>query len=411
MGGNDSIAARLADGDSAIISEVAQVPLVPRKDNLVERPWGGNLLRKFKGLDDRIGPPIGESFEISACPGDAEANQWPSIIRFEDGSELPLPEILATAGEDLLGPGFHSEFPLLPKLLDIKELLSIQGHPPGNTEVYVIIQADAGASLRLGFQRDMDPKELGERLQQGRRLQQALLAEVAGDFDGHQLQAVLAPWLAQRTLALDDLPARLRGAKHLSELHQTYWWVLDALNRLPVQAGQVIFNANPDRVLAPGVQPSAEVHALGNPEGAEILALEIRKPGPTMRAWDNVRFPIRDTAPDAAVEALNLKATGAADFMMEKIPLDGQSGISRSVDCEDYCIDHIALDDAPVAVANTGVHCLHVVAGALEWVSPSRRRRLIRGESAIVPHQAGDYQLVPGTPAEVVKVTLRSPGR
>ena len=45
----------------------------------------------------------------------------------------------------------------------------------------------------------------------------------------------------------------------------------------------------------------AEVHALGNPEGREILALEIRRPGPTFRAWDNVRFPVRDVDVDAAL--------------------------------------------------------------------------------------------------------------
>jgi hypothetical protein len=266
MGAQSSIARTIEQGDSGVIRELRQGPLVPSKDNWVARPWGGDLLSKFKELPLGSDGAVGECFEISAWPEDAEASQFPSIIQFEDGSELPLPTLLAHAGREILGPEFESGFPLLPKLLDIKELLSIQGHPPGNTEVYVILQADAGASLCLGFSRDMDPAEMTSRLKHGRRVQQALLDGVQGELDAAEVQMMVAPWLAQRDSPVEALPSILRSPTavgQLRELYAIYWWMLDALNQLPAQPGQVILNANPGRVLAPGQRASAEVHALG----------------------------------------------------------------------------------------------------------------------------------------------------
>jgi hypothetical protein len=96
----------------------------------------------------------------------------------------------------------------------------------------------------------------------------------------------------------------------LTALRTAYWDTLERLNAIPVAAGQVIYNATPARLTAVSGQPaSAEVHALGSPEGRAVLALEIRRPGPTFRAWDNVRFPLRNLDIDAALAALNLQAT------------------------------------------------------------------------------------------------------
>ena len=408
MGPDVSIAQAVESNDSRVIAQLSRAPLVPRKDNLVPRPWGGDLLMQFKGLTLSDKGPYGESFEISACPGDPEAHAFPSVVRFSDGSEMPLPRLLAVAGSEILGPAFGAGFPLLPKLLDIKEPLSIQGHPPGNIEVYVIIQADPGASLRLGFCRDMPPAMLADRLQSGRAAQHAV-AEGVADLGPADLQRLLAPWLAGRAHSLSSLPRELRRDAlrvPLQALHDTYWWVLDAMNVIPVEPGQVILNANPARVLTPGQRPAAEVHGLGSPGGGEFLALEIRKPGPTLRAWDHGRFPVRPVDADAAIEALNLKATAPADFMVAKRPLGDQPGVARSVDCDDFCIDHLAVDgQRALPVTNDAVHCLHVLSGAVSWVGAHGSCPLRRGEAAIVPPLAGGYRLTTASAAEVVKVT------
>ncbi|MEE8308368.1 MAG: type I phosphomannose isomerase catalytic subunit [Gammaproteobacteria bacterium] len=413
MGSDLDIAGALARADPGVITQLRGGPLVPRNDNLVPRPWGGDLLSKFKGLSAISGSPVGECFEISAWPGDPEAHRFPSVIQFADGSEMPLPSLLTAAGAEIFGEQFTANFPLLPKLLDIKELLSIQGHPEGNTEVYVIVQADPGATLRLGFRQDMDPEGLAERLKRGRALQHALLDAVGVDLSPAQVQPLIAPWLAQRDGTFASVPDALRRPSleaPLGELHDTYWWILNSMNTIPAMPGQVILNANPERVLQPGRNPSAEVHALGNPERAEFLALEIRKPGPTFRAWDNVRFPIREVDVDAAIDALSLKATTEADFLIEKRPLLNHAGLSRSVDCDDFCIDHIDVDRAAtVRVPNEAVHCLHVLSGSVQWIGSEQSRHLRQGESAIVPVLAGAYELMGESAAQVVKVTPKLP--
>lgn len=409
MGSDLSIAGAVERADPGVIDGLRKGPLVPRNDNLVPRPWGGDLLIKFKGLTTYSGAAVGESFEISACPDDPEADQFPSVIRFTDGSEMPLPLLLASAGAEIFGGQFAVQFPLLPKLLDIKELLSVQGHPEGNTEVYVIVQADPGATLRLGFRRDMDPNDLAKRLHRGRGLQQMVLGAVDGTLSPDQLQTLIAPWLAQDDGTLASLPDAFRGRDIeplLTELHDTHWWVLNSMNTVPALPGQVILNANPAHVLSGGCNPSAEVHALGNPGGAEILALEIRKPGPTFRAWDHARFPIREVNVDAAIDALSLKATTVADFIVEKQPLADKTGLSRSVDCDDFCVDHIDVNGTgTVRVPNEAVHCLHVLSGAVNWIGRNQTCALRQGQSAIVPVFAGDYELAAESTAHVVKVT------
>lgn len=413
-----NFADRLLADDAAAVDIVAANLLKPENDNLVERPWGGMKLREFKGLPPRperyalTGQCMGESFEIAADDGDDEARQYPSTIRFDDGSRIRLPAMLKRHGQRLLGPRFFNRygarFPLLPKILDVKELLSVQGHPPGHTEVYVIMEAEPGASLRLGFSRDMDPRQLTEALEQGRDRQRWLVEQLAPQHEPIELQPLLAPWFADRNTATEALAAdRLQGLfapplkrepldECLRALKTLYWTVLDALNEIPVTAGQVIVNATPARYLRPGAQPSAEVHALGNPQRREVLALEVRMPGPTFRAWDNVRFPLRAVDVRAAVDALNLRATTPADFITRPQPVPGRSGVLVSVDSPYFRIEHLRpTPKCPVGVDSDGPHTLHVLAGEVAVNAADGRSLgvLHQGESAIVPVAVERYSL------------------
>ncbi len=413
-----NIADRLLAGDAAAVDPVAAGLLKPETQNLVERPWGGMKLREFKGLCPLpeqysiAGQGLGESFEIAAFDGDDEARLHPSMLRFDDGSRISLPRLLQRHGSRLLGSDFVSHFgaqyPLLPKILDVKELLSVQGHPPGHTEVYVIIDAEPGASLRLGFARDMNPRQLIDDLEQGRLRQQWLAENLAPHHDSAELQPLLAPWFADRNAGTGDLaaqslhdlfaPAVPRAQLHecLAALKQVYWSVLDALNDIPVTPGDVIVNATPARYRQPGSLPSAEVHALGNPQQRELLALEVRRPGPTFRAWDNVRFPLRAVDVRAAVQALNLRATSAADFVTKPQPAPGREGVLVSVDSEYFRIEHLRpVPGRPVHVNSDGAHSLHVLAGDVAVHDANGRSLgvLRRGESAIVPVAIRSYSV------------------
>jgi mannose-6-phosphate isomerase class I len=372
---------------------------------------------------DASSPRWGEAFEVAAFDADDEASRFPSRVRLDDGAVIDLPALLKAHGEQLLGEPFVARygscFPLLPKTLDVKELLSVQGHPPGHTEVYIIIDSEPGATLRLGFSREVDAAGMVSELTRGIDQQGELLGLLGAGVDARAAQQVVAPWFARRDQDLsalsrwlnDSIPERTeRAAALLADLKALYWRVLDSMNAIPVTPGQVIYNATPNRLLAShGGVASAEVHALGNPEGLEILALEIRRPGPTFRAWDNVRFPIRDVDIVAAIDALNLSATRPEDFFRERQAIPGRRGAFVSVDCEYFRVEHLLPESGrPVEVPGSEPHSLHCLAGTVELsVLPGRViGTLERGESALIPVGIGAYRVGAESPAEVIRVSL-----
>ncbi len=122
-------------------------------------PWGGDQLKT------RYGKPApdtrtGESLEMSVIPG----------LNATDAQGTPLSELIVRYGAQLTGTQITGEFPLLLKLLDAKQALSVQVHPDdayaqahenklGKTEAWIILAAEPGAQLvyglRPGVTRDM----------------------------------------------------------------------------------------------------------------------------------------------------------------------------------------------------------------------------------------------------------------
>jgi mannose-6-phosphate isomerase class I len=420
-------AGALLAGDDDLVRSLATRIIKPERNNFVERPWGGLRLRELKGfcaLPDQkrvSGLGFGEVFEIAACSSDAEASQHPSTVRLSDGSKVSLLALLAAHSGEILGADFAkrhgAEFPLLPKTLDIAELLSVQGHPPGHTEAYVICHADEGATIRLGFRQDVEAEYLRRIVVEGRDLQ-ARLIDLAGR-ERVRLQDWMAPWLADRRAGVEsvDLQARLPGvgageiAGLLSRLKAIYWSVLDDMNEIPVEPGQVIHNVNPARIArASGREPAAEVHALGNPDGREIVAIEIRRPGPTLRVWDNVRFPLREIDVESALSVLNLKMTRPEEFLAERRPLAACENVFVSVNSEYFRIEHLCPSrGSDVAVRAGPPHYLHGLTGrsVLFTEGGDEIGSIDRGESALVPVRVGSYRVVTeGSAAEILRVSI-----
>lgn len=415
--GKASLADRVRQGDTQAVSALLSGPLIPRIDNLVERPWGGFMLPKFKGLrSNPQGPRIGEGFELAAWSTDPEANQYPSVIGLEDGSSLTLGEVLAAAGSAALGDQLANPqgLPLLPKYLSVKELLSVQGHPAGNTEIYLILDAEPDATLFLGFSRDQDPAVLSEQMKRGRGQQEQLVALLRGDVSQSELQVLVAPWLAQSSgedvwpIVANSFPAERQSevVALLEELRGIYRWTLQQLNEIPVAAGMVLHNKNPDRVLAPGVEPSAEVHALGNPGRKEILALEIRKPGPTFRAWDHVRFPIRPVDVDGAVEALSLRKTAPQDFLVQPRPDPLLAGAELLVEEPGMRVRRLRLEaGGSFECTSPSIHSLHLVGGTAT-LTTDRDWSLSQGSSALITLGCPRYVIESTGGAELIRVDL-----
>ncbi|MBR6283574.1 MAG: class I mannose-6-phosphate isomerase [Muribaculaceae bacterium] len=126
--------------------------------------WGGDRLAAYKGLDtDQC--QIGESWEISGMEGRE------SVVASGPEAGRTLIELIAKYRDRLVGAGVYArygnEFPLLVKLIDAGSDLSLQVHPddstaarrhgcPGKTEMWYIIDADPGACILAGFDREVD---------------------------------------------------------------------------------------------------------------------------------------------------------------------------------------------------------------------------------------------------------------
>lgn len=88
---------------------------------------------------------------------------------------------------------FGTSFPLLIKLIDAADHLSVQvhpddemalamGHPRGKTEMWYVLDTNPGATLTVGFNCDMDPAEVLSKCEDGSILQSLNSAVVsAGD--------------------------------------------------------------------------------------------------------------------------------------------------------------------------------------------------------------------------------------
>lgn len=138
--------------------------------------WGGRNLARLAGRSLPEGP-VAESWEISDHPN----GETP--ILDGAGSSLTLKALLARHGTALLGERnaaalARGRFPLLIKLLDADDWLSVQVHPDdefalahegsqGKTEMWVVLHADPGSEIILGLDRPTDPGELATALEAG----------------------------------------------------------------------------------------------------------------------------------------------------------------------------------------------------------------------------------------------------
>ena len=122
-----------------------------------ERVWGGRALAELYGKPLPPAVPIGESWEVSDRPGDA------SVIANGPLAGRTLRWLMDAHGSELLGTAaaIGGRFPLLCKILDAREKLSLQVHPPAHaahlgdpkTEMWYIAAAEPGAELFVGLKR------------------------------------------------------------------------------------------------------------------------------------------------------------------------------------------------------------------------------------------------------------------
>ena len=136
------------------------------------RVWGGRSLEKIYRRNLPDDQPYGESWEMSDRP-DAQ-----SIVSSGPYAGKSLHDLWTNHREAIFGKGFTGDrFPLLIKILDARDDLSIQVHPPENlsrelggepkTEMWYIAECDPEAKLYIGLKDGCTRESFQQSLSEG----------------------------------------------------------------------------------------------------------------------------------------------------------------------------------------------------------------------------------------------------
>lgn len=154
------------------MSHPSSLPLYPLTFDapFKRKIWGGDRIFKYKGLPSPY-DDIGESWEVSPMPGDE------SVVAAGPLKGVDLSTLTQEYGERLLGhhvrERFGDSFPLLIKVIDSRQDLSVQVHPNddyarehehsrGKTEMWYLLDPTPDATIRAGWSRETSPEQLRE---------------------------------------------------------------------------------------------------------------------------------------------------------------------------------------------------------------------------------------------------------
>ena len=253
----------------------------------MERVWGGRRLEQLYGKKLLPGARIGESWEI------VDREEAQSVVHEGPLRGQTLHELWSTRREEIFGPGLADteRFPLLVKMLDAQERLSLQVHPPADlaeglggepkTEMWYVAHAEAGADVFAGLADLTSRGQFEEALHDGR--------------------------------------------------------AADLVQRLPVQEGDAIFI------------PSGRIHAIG----AGCLIVEIQQNSDTTyRVFDWNRVGL-DGRPRTLHVEQSLQATNFGDVGPTLQPKMA-GPVATVVSCSFFHVEKWTLDTPRNALENSG---------------------------------------------------------
>ncbi len=330
------------------------MPLPPLRFEpiLKRRAWGGRRLSDWSRRLPADGV-IGESWDLADLP--PSIADGVSAVAEGPLAGTPLSHLRSTASEDLLGRlplAPTGGFPLLVKLLDAEDDLSVQVHPDPQyaaahpecfvkNEAWFVLEARPGAAIYRGVRADVTPETFQTALEEGR--------------------------------------------------------LLECLHRIEVEAGDCV------RL------PSGICHALG----AGVLVAEAQTPSDTtFRVWDWDRNdPGRPLQLEAAMACMRFGARQEdgmpAVTRLREIPAVEHAGAATCRICvtPDFTIDHVRIRTAPYPViADREPTVLVGVEGEARVIDQEgREARLIPGDTVLVPAAAA----APHVSAEPAATFLR----
>lgn len=138
--------------------------------------WGGDRILPLKGIESDLSN-VGECWEISGIPGSE------SVVESGPDAGMRLAELIDKYDASLLGERIYkkygNKFPLLVKLINSSQDLSVQvhpgdehaneqGYPYGKDEMWYVAETGTGARIANGFLHAVDPEEYDSLVESGR---------------------------------------------------------------------------------------------------------------------------------------------------------------------------------------------------------------------------------------------------
>lgn len=306
--------------------------------------WGGRKLIDEFGMKTEL-DNVAEAWLLS-CHKSGE-----STVSGGEYDGLKLSEVIEKTGRGCLGT--HAEgkegFPILIKIIDACDRLSVQVHPGdeyarrvenenGKTEAWYILEADEGAQLVYGVNRDMTRAEFKNGIENG---------------------------------TLESL-----------------------LNFVPVKKGDVAFI------------PSGTLHAIGK----GILLAEVQQScDTTYRVYDYDRVgkdgKKRELHVEKALDVVELKKC-KADFAPLGSP-QRRTGCTETLltKCDYFSMTSLCIDgEATEAADETSFVSLLVLNGEGKLVSRDAELTLCKGASVFIPAGYGEYKIIGKT--EILKTRI-----
>lgn len=289
-----------------------------------QRVWGNRNLERLYGKQLPPNEPIGESWEISDRPGDV------SVVANGPLAGKDLHWLVENHRAELLGPASlqNGRFPLLIKLLDAQEKLSLQVHPPAQkavalggepkTEMWYIADATPGAELYVGLKGGVTREQFEQKIKDGS--------------------------------------------------------VADCFHRIPVKTGDAMF------------LPSGRVHAIG----AGLVIFEIQQNSDTTyRVFDWNRVGL-DGKPRELHVAESLESIDFKDFepSLVQSAFTGDSALLRRVLVRDslFKVEEIILRaDASLALTPRTMQIIACLSGGLRLTGQDVEVELSSGQFCLVP--------------------------
>ena len=134
--------------------------------------WGGTRLKSEFFLESQT--QIAAEGWMLSCHKDG-----PSVVENGELKGKTLPEVLEIWGEKAVGKkgAAFKDFPILIKLIDAKQKLSVQVHPDdsyalknegefGKTEMWYVVDCEEGAKLIYGFTENISTEEFIRRIEE-----------------------------------------------------------------------------------------------------------------------------------------------------------------------------------------------------------------------------------------------------